>query len=170
VTSTRRIVLTLALAAVLGGAAACSSASVQVADKIRSAAATQLKLSEGEVHATCPDDAEAKEGSAFDCEIRVEDQALTAHIQFTSDERFDFTVDGQVFQRRDIEAQVKQQLESDTFLGATIAELHCGDHELVVIQKAQTITCRGKDANGSEGGAVVALDESGNAVVQSISN
>jgi hypothetical protein len=166
VTSTRRTAVALVLALAALGGAACSSDSEQVADKIRAAAATQLKLSEGDVQARCPEDAKAEQGSAFDCQLEVEGQTLTAHIQFTSDERFDSTIDGQVFERSAIEAQVKQQLESDTFLGAPIAELRCGDHDLVVIQQAQTITCRGKDATGADGGAVVALDESGNAVVQ----
>jgi hypothetical protein len=170
VPSTRRTALALAVLAALLGAGACSSDSTQVADKIRAAIATQLKVSEGDLRTTCPEDAKAEDGASFDCDVALEGQSLTAHVQFTSDERFDLTVDGQVFERSAIEAQVRQQLESETFLGTSVPELRCGDHDLVVIQKAQTITCRGKDASGSEGGAVVALDESGNAVVQSISN
>jgi hypothetical protein len=168
VTSLRRTALVLALATGLVVAAACSSDSVQVADKVREAAAQKLGVSEADLRTTCPENAEADSGSVFDCQVRLEDQTLTAHVEFTSDERFSFDIDGQVFQRSAIEEQVRQQLESDKLLGSTLSELRCGDHDLVILQQAATITCRGKDAAGNEGGAVVVLDESGNAVVQSI--
>jgi hypothetical protein len=154
-------------AALALAAPACSSDSTQVAEKIRAAVASQLKVAEADLRTTCPEDAEAEEGSEFDCSVEVDGQPLTAHVQFTSDERFDLSIDGQVFERSAIEAQVQEQLESTDFLGAPVAGLRCGDHDLVVIQKAQTITCRGTEAStGAAGGAEVALDQSGNAVVQ----
>jgi hypothetical protein len=170
VTSLRRTALLVALAAGTVAAAACSSDSTQVADKVREAAAQELGVSEAHLTTTCPEDAKAASGSAFDCQVVLEDQALTAHVEFTSDERFSFDIDGQVFHRAAIEEQVRQQLESDKLLGTSLSELRCGDHDLVILQKAATITCRGKDAAGNEGGAVVALDDSGNAVVTSISS
>jgi hypothetical protein len=159
-----------ALGALGAVASACSSDSTQVADKVREAAAQELQLSEGQLATTCPDDAEAESGAAFDCQIVLEDQELTAHVEFTSDERFTFDIDGQVFQRSAVEEQVRQQLESEQLLGTTLSELRCGDHELLILRSESTITCRGRDSAGNEGGAVVALDEQGNAVVRSISN
>jgi hypothetical protein len=155
-----------ALAGLLAGA--CSSDSTQVADKVREAAAQELQVAEADLATTCPEGATAEEGATFDCQVVLQDQPIAVHVAFTSDERFTVDLDGRVFQRRAIEDQVRQQLESEQLLGTALAELRCGDHDLLVLQQAATITCRGRDSAGNEGGAEVALDESGNAVVRKI--
>jgi hypothetical protein len=166
----------LALAAVtaLGiSAAACSSSSssspsASVSDQVDAQVAKAVGLSTGEVATACPDDAEAREGSTFDCHITVEDQSLTATVTFTSSTKFTYDIHGKVFDTAELIAGLKTDLAKG--LGAEVTELHCPGAQHTVIATDETITCTGTDATGASGKAIIGLDADGKAVVEKLTN
>lgn len=165
-----RTPIAVALLAAAGFTAACSSAGEQVADKVNEEAAKRLEVSKDDIETTCPDDAEAKKGNTFECTIDIEGQDLPASIEFTSDDEFTFSFEGEAFTKDEFEDQLKAELASEEWLGTEIAELDCPGETFVVIAADETVNCDGTDVEGSGGTAIVGLNAEGEAYIVDLTN
>lgn len=165
--NTRPLIFLPAALALAGAAAACSSAGEQVADQVRDEAAKELKIAKDEVKTTCPDDAEAKKGAEFTCDLVIDGEPVSANITFETSKKFTFEFTSQLFDKADLETEIASQVA--TGLGADSATVDCGGGEkFVAIPREGTIDCEGSDSNGGKGTAKVALDETGAPVVQDV--
>lgn len=149
--------------------AACSSAAgEQVADTVDAQVAKALDVGKGAVTTSCPDDAKAKKGARFDCDITVDGQTLSANVTFTTSKKFTYEFAGNVFGKDELETQLKSDLTEG--LGAKVTTLDCPGTTLVVIKTGETIECSGTDETGSGGKVIVGLDDDNKAVIQDVTN
>ena len=144
--------------------AACSSTTEQVADEVN--AKVETTLERDDVTTTCPDDAEATEGATFVCTVSVDDQELTADIEFTSDDEFTYTFNGDAFDKPLLEESIIEQAEQG--FGLVLLELDCGGTDIVLISSEDTIECTGTADDDTTGTAVVGLDADGNAELREL--
>lgn len=131
--------------------------------------AEQLDVPADEVAASCPDDAEARAGAEFLCDVTVDDQAVTAGVAFTTDEQFGVQLAAEILPKEELEASVREEL-ARRFAGIDVATVDCGGRLVVVVAAGRTVDCRAEDTVGGQAVAVVGLDAEGRAVVQSVSD
>jgi hypothetical protein len=164
----RRALAVLAIAALAVLTACSDPARESVADQVDAQIARALEVDRSDIATTCPDSAEATEGAAFDCEVRVEEQPLSTTVTFTSDTEFTYVINGEVFDKAELVAALKR--DAAGIQGAEVTQLECPGDTKTVIRRDETITCTGTDANGDGGKAIVGLDADGKAVIQKLTN
>ena len=140
-----------------------------ISQQVAEAAATQLDLPPGEVSATCPADAEAKQGAEFLCELQVDGQDVTAGVVFTTDEEFGVQLAAEVRDKAELEAEVKDEL-ARRFPGIDVATVDCGGEDVVVIAAGKTIDCHAEDTVGGKATAKVGLNAEARAAIQSVTD
>ena len=159
----RRSVAAIALA-IVPLAAACSSTSEQVSDEIAPQVQEQLELA-AEPTVTCPDDAEAKEGSTFECTVDLEGTEVPLNVEFTSDTTFVSNVKGAVFQKDVLHTNIEDQFTAQEI---TLASIECPGEELVIILADETVDCAVESSDGEKATVVVTADDAGNAEIKEV--
>jgi hypothetical protein len=152
--------------------AACSDdeKATPISQQVAQATAEQLGLPVGEVSATCPADAEAKQGAEFLCELQVDGQDVIAGVVFTTDEEFGVQLAAEVRDKAELEAEVKDEL-ARRFQGIDIATVDCaGGEEVVVIAAGKTVDCQAEDTVGGKATATVGLNAEARAEIQSVTD
>ncbi len=140
-----------------------------ISEQVAEATAKQLDLPTGEVSASCPADAQAKEGSEFLCDLQVDGQDLTAGVVFTTDKEFGVQLAADVRDKAELEGEVKDEL-ARRFPGIDVATVDCGGEEVVVIAAGKTVDCEAEDTVGGKATAKVGLNAEARAEIQSVTD
>lgn len=158
----RLLILTVGALAVV--AAACSSTSEQVSDQISKQVGEKLELAT-EPTVTCPDDAEAKKGSTFQCTMTLDGKKLPLEVTFKDDTNFTSEVIGAVYKKKVLEdALIKKLADSNI----TVTKLSCPGTTIVVFNTDDTVDCDATDDTGTDATIKVGLDDTNSAEIQDI--
>ena len=163
-TTIRRSLAFAALAAVPLVLGACSSTSEQVKDQISSQVKDKLNLTE-EPTVTCPDDAKAKKGETFTCDLELEGKTVPVKVTFKDDTHFESTVVGAVYKKKVIDDGLAKQLKDNN---VDVKSVDCPGTKLVVIPKGKTIDCPAVDTDGQKATLIVGLNDQDEAQIQDI--
>jgi hypothetical protein len=140
-----------------------------LSQQVAEATAEQLDLPIGEVSASCPADAEAKQGAEFLCELQVDGQDVTAGVVFTTDKEFGVQLAAEVRDKAELEGEVKDEL-ARRFPGIDVATVDCGGEDVVVIAAGKTVDCHAEDTVGGKATAKVGLNAEARAEIQSVTD
>ncbi|MFN8018637.1 MAG: DUF4333 domain-containing protein [Acidimicrobiales bacterium] len=160
----RRSLGLLALAVVPLALGACSSTSEQVKDQIATQVKDKLNLAE-EPTVTCPDDAKAKEGETFTCDMELEGKTVPVKVTFKDDTHFESSVVGAVYKKSVIDDGLAKQLSDNN---VDVKSVDCPGTKLVVIPKGKTIDCAAVDNDGQKATLIVGLNDQDEAQIQDI--
>ncbi len=150
---------------------ACSDGetATPISDQVAQATAKQLDLPIGDISATCPADAEAKQGAEFLCELQVDGQDVTAGVVFATDKEFSVQLAAEVRDKAELEGEVKDEL-ARRFQGIDVSTVDCGGEDVVVIAAGKTVDCQAEDTVGGKATARVGLNAEARAEIQSVTD